>query len=65
MQKPGREILEHGHIYSYGRDDYYCPNIYVRAARIKLDRYTVEDYFSAVANLLEPIEQYMLVGGVI
>jgi len=36
LQKPAREILEHGHIYSYGRDSEYCPNIYIKAAKINL-----------------------------
>ena len=65
MQKPAREILEHGHIYSYGRDYEYCPNIIVKPALINLERYSPDDYFSAAANLLEPLEKHMMIGGVI
>lgn len=37
----------------------------VRSGAIDLSKYSPEDYFSAAANLLEPIESYMLVPGVI
>lgn len=57
--------MEYGHVYAFGRDYEYCPVIIVRAAQIDLHRYSTEDYFSALANLLRPIETYMLVPGII
>ena len=52
-------------IYSYGRDYDYCPIIIVKPALIDLAKYSPDDYYSAISNLLELIENNMLVLGVI
>lgn len=55
LHKNGREILEYGHIYSYGRDYDYSPVVYVRVSQIDLKKYSPEDYFNALYALLKPL----------
>jgi hypothetical protein len=65
LNKHGREILEYGHLYSYGRDYDYSPVVIVRPNRFDPKKYDEGNYLNAVANLLAPLERFMLVGGVI
>lgn len=65
LNKLGREILEFGHIYSYGRDYDYCPVIFVRPQRFDGKKHEESNYCNAIAGLLAPLERHMLVGGVI
>lgn len=65
LNKVGREILEFGQIYAFGRDYEYCPVIVVRPSRFDGRKYEEGGYCNAVAGLLEPLERWMLVGGVI
>jgi hypothetical protein len=39
--------------------------IFVRANQIDLKKFTPDDYINATAALMEPLEQYMLVPGVV
>ena len=57
--------MENGHFYAYGRDYEYCPIVVVRPNRFDLKKYEPNNYLNAVANLFDPLERYMILGGVI
>lgn len=65
LGRQGKEILEQGHVYSYGRDYQYCPVIILRPYRVDLKKYTYDHYLNALHALLQPLEEYMLYPGVI
>jgi hypothetical protein len=61
----GRKILMDGVFYTYGRDEEYSPVIYVYPSQIDTSKYSLLDYCNALFMLLSPIEQFMLVPGII